>query len=48
MEAENRLSDEKVYQEVCYNENALSKLAKMSNKKRGYITEKQLKYFSYE
>ena len=54
MEAENRLSDEKVYQEVCYNENVLSKLAKMSNKifsklkKRGYITEKQLKYFSYE
>ena len=54
MEAEKQLSDKKVYQEVSNSENILSKLAEMSNKvfnsfkKRGYITEKQLKYFSYE
>ena len=51
MEAEKQLSDKKVYQEVSNSENILSKLAEMSNKmfsnlkKRGYITEKQLKYF---
>ena len=54
MEAEKQLSDKKVYQEVSNSENILSKLAEMSNKmfsslmKRGYISEKQLKYFSYE
>ena len=54
MEAEKQLSDKKVYQEVSNGENILSKLAEMSKKifinlkKRGYITEKQLKYFSYE
>ena len=54
MKAEKQLSDKKVYQEVSNSENILSKLAEMSNnmfsnlKKRGYITEKQLKYFSYE
>ena len=53
-EAEKQLSDKKVYQQVSNSENVLSKLAEMSNKmfsnlkKRGYITEKQLKYFSYE
>ena len=53
-EAEKQLSDKKVYQQVSNSEKVLSKLAKMSNKiiinlkKRGYITEKQLKYFSYE
>ena len=54
MEAGKQLSDKKVYQEVSNSENILSKVAEMSNKmfsnlkKRGYITEKQLKYFSYE
>ena len=54
MEAKKQLSDKNVYQEVSNSENILSKLAEMSNKvfnsfkKRGYITEKQLKYFSYE
>ena len=54
MEAEKQLSDKKVYQEANNSENILSKLEEMSNKmfsnlkKRGYITEKQLKYFSYE
>ena len=54
MEAEKQLSDKKVYQEVSNSENILSKLAEMSNKmfrnlnKRSCITEKQLKYFSYE
>ena len=53
-EAEKQLSDKKVYQQVSNSENVLSKLAEMSNKmfsnlkKRGCITEKQLKYFSYE
>ena len=54
MIAEKQLSDNKVYQEVSNSENILPKLAEMSNKmfsnlkKRGCITEKQLKYFSYE
>ena len=54
MEAEKQLSDKKVYQEVSNSENILSKLAEMSNKmfsnlkKRGYITEKQIKYFCDE
>ena len=54
MEAEKQLSDKKVYREVSNSENVLTKLAEMSNKmfsnleKRGHITEKQLKYFSYE
>ena len=51
METEKQLSNKKVYQEVIV---ILSKLAKMSNKmfsslkERGYITEKQLKYFPCE
>ena len=54
MEAEKQLSDKKVYREVSNSENILSKLAEMSIKmfsnlkKRGYIAEKQLKYFPYE
>ena len=53
MEEEKQLSEKKVYQEVSNSENILSKLAEMCNKmfslkKRGYITEKKLKYFSYE
>ena len=54
MEAEKQLSHEDVYPEVSNRESILSNLAEMSNKmfsslkKRGYITEKQLKYFFYE
>ena len=54
MDEEKQVSDKKVYEEVINSENILSKLAEMRNKmfislkKRGYITEKQLKYFSYE
>ena len=54
MEAEKQLSDKKVYQEVINSENILSKLAEINNKmfsnleKTGCITEKQLKYLSYE
>ena len=55
MEAEKQLSDKKIYQEVSNSGNILSKLAEMSNKmfrnlkKRGHVTEKQLKYFfAYE
>ena len=54
IEAEEQLSNKKVYREVSNSENILSKLAEMSNKmfsnlkKRGYITEKQLKCFCYE
>ena len=51
IEAEKQLHDKKVYQEASNSENKLPKLAEMSNKmfssleKRGYITEKQLKFF---
>ena len=54
MEAEKQLSDKKVCQEVSNSENILSKLAEINNKmfsnleKTGCITEKQLKYLSYE
>ena len=54
MEEEKQVSDKKVYEEVINSESILSKLAEMRNKMfsslkmRGYITEKQLKYFSYE
>ena len=54
MEAEKQLSDKKAYQEVSHSQIILSKLAEMSNKvfnslkKRGYLTENQLKFFSYE
>ena len=54
METEKQLSDKKAYQEVSNSQIILSKLAEMSNKvfsslkKRGYITENQLKFFSYE
>ena len=54
METGKQLKDKKVYQEVSNNDNILSKLEEMSNKmfgslkKRGCITEKELKYFSYE
>ena len=45
-----KLSDKKVYQEVSNSEKLTEVSDKMfSNlKKNGYITEKQLKYFSYE
>ena len=51
MEAEKQLSGKKVYHKVSNSENILSKLGEMNNKmfsslkKRGYIIEKQLKYF---
>ena len=54
MEAEKLLKDKKVYEEVSNSKNILSKSTEVSNKmfsnlkKRGYITEKRLKYFSYE
>ena len=54
MEAEKQLIDKKACQELSNSENILSKLAEMSSKmvsnvkKRGYITVKQLKYFSNE
>ena len=54
MEAEKQLSDKKVCQEVSNSENKLSNLAEINNKmfsnfeKTGCITEKQLKYLSYE
>ena len=51
MEAEKQLSHKDVYPEVSNSESILSNLAEISNKmfislkKRGDITEKQLKYF---
>ena len=54
IEAQKQLRDKKFYQEVNDSENKLSILAEMSNqmfsslKKRGYITQKQLNFFSYE
>ena len=52
--AEKQLKDKNVYRDVEYNVNVLKDLAEASNKmlsglrKRGFITEKQLKYFTYE
>ena len=54
LEAEKQLRDKKVYRDVEYNVNILKDLAEASNemfsglKRRGFITEKQLKYFTYE
>ena len=51
IEAEKQLYDKKVDEKVSNSESKLCKLAEMSNKmlssleKRGYITEKQLKFF---
>ena len=54
VEAERQLSDTKVYRDVSNTESILSKLSKTSNrmfsslKGRGFLTEKQMKYFTYE
>ena len=54
LEAEKQLRDKKVYRDVEYNVNILKDLAEASNemfsglKRRGFINEKQLKYFTYE
>ena len=52
LQAEKQLRDKKVYRDVEYNVNILKDLAEASNeifsslKRRGFITEKQLKYFT--
>ena len=54
VEAERQLSDTKGYRDVSNTENILSNLSETSNKmfsslkRRGYLTEKQMKYFTYE
>ena len=54
LEAERQLSDTKVFRDVSNSENILSKLSETSNKmfsnlkRRGFLTEKQMKYFTYE
>ena len=53
-EAEKQLSDKKVYQEVPFKKQILSNLVDTSNnffrglKTKGFIAEKELKYFRYE
>ena len=53
-EAEKQLSDKKVYQEVQFKKQMLSNLVDTSNnffrglKTKGFIAEKELKYFTYE
>ena len=54
IEAEKQLSDTKVYRDVSNTKNILSKLSEVSNemfnslKRGGFLTEKQMKYFTYE
>ena len=54
LEAEKQLRDKKVYRDVEYNVNILKDLAEASNeifsglKRRGFVTDKQLKDFTYE
>ena len=54
MEAEKQLSDKTIYKDVAFNKNIISNLRKKSNKifenlkRRGFITEKQLKYFRFD
>ena len=54
LEDERQLSDTKVYRDNSNTENILSKLSETSNrmfsslKRRGLLTEKQMKYFTYE
>ena len=54
MEAEKQLKDRKVYQEVKFSENILTDLVEKSNtmfkklRRKGVISEKELKYFSFE
>ena len=53
-EAEKQLKDQNVYRKVAFNDKILSQLVDCSNrffknlKMKGHITEKKLKYFSYE
>ena len=52
LEGDKQLKDKKVYRDVEYNVNILKDLAEASNemfsgfKRRGFITEEQLKYFT--
>ena len=54
IEAEKQLSDTKVYRDVSNTKNILSKLSEVNNemfnslKRGGFLTEKQMKYFTYE
>ena len=54
VEAERLLSDTKVYRDVSNTENILSKLLETNNrmfsslKRRGFLKEKQMKYFTYK
>ena len=54
LQAEKQLSNTSVYRDVSNSENILSKLSEASNKtfsslrRKGFITEKQFKYFTYE
>ena len=54
MEAEKQLSDEIIYKDVTFNQNIIPNLAEKSNKifenlkRRGFISEKQLKYFRFD
>ena len=54
MEVEKQLKDRKVYQEVSFSENILTDLVEKSNtmfrnlRRKGVISEKELKYFSFE
>ena len=53
-EAEKQLADDKGYNEITYNKKVLSQLVEKSNKyfkglrSKGFISEKELKYFTYE
>ena len=54
MEAEKQLKDRKVYQEVRFSENILTDLVEKSNamfknlRRKGVISERELKYFTFE
>ena len=54
LEGEKQLSNPSVYRDVSNSENILPKLSEASNKmlislrRKGFIREKQLKYFTYE
>ena len=53
-EAEKQLADDKVYDEIIYNKNVFSQLVETSNKyfkglkSKGFISEKELKYYTCE
>ena len=54
LEAQKNFSDPSVYQDVSNSENILLKLSEASSKifsslrRKGFVTEKHLKYFTYE